>query len=175
MENIKFYVVTFLLIAGAGFLGYGAISSLRDPVYYVNNQTLTTVGELKTGTPIETTTSDTTTPIGDTTASEAPVVAEPVTPSPTPTTTSTTLKNADLIARLQKIPSGTILKTGSKGDDVKAVQQALNILAAAKLTVNSSFDAKTVAAVRKYQTSVKLPSTGQVSDKTLASMIAKLK
>ncbi len=173
MENIKFYVVTFLLVVGAGFLGYGAISSLRDPVYYVNNQTLTTVGELKTGTPIETTTSDTTTPIVDTTASEAPVVAEPATPAPT--ATSTTSKNADLIARLQKIPSGTILKTGSKGDDVKAVQQALNILAAAKLTVNSSFDAKTVAAVRKYQTSVKLPSTGQVSDKTLAVMVSKLK
>ena len=58
---------------------------------------------------------------------------------------------------------------------MKAVQQALNILAAAKLTVNSSFDAKTVAAVRKYQTSVKLPSTGQVSDKTLAVMVSKLK
>ena len=153
-------------------MGYGAISSLRDPVYYVNNQTLTTVGELKTGTPIEPATTDTTTPIVDTTASEAPAVAESVTPAPTTTTTS---KNADLIARLQKIPSGTILKTGSKGDDVKAVQQALNILAAAKLTVNSSFDAKTVAAVRKYQTSVKLPSTGQVSDKTLAAMVSKLK
>ena len=172
MENIKFYVVTFLLVVGAGFLGYGAISSLRDPVYYVNNQTLTTVGELKTGTPIETTTSDTTTPIVDTTTPEVPVVTEPATPAPT---TTPTPKNADLIARLQKIPSGTILKTGSKGDDVKAVQQALNILAAAKLTVNSSFDAKTVAAVRKYQTSVKLPSTGQVSDKTLAVMVSKLK
>ena len=172
MENIKFYVVTFLLVVGAGFLGYGAISSLRDPVYYVNNQTLTTVGELKTGTPIETTTSDTTTPIVDTTTPEVPVVTEPATPAPT---TTPTPKNADLIARLQKIPSGTILKTGSKGDDVKAVQQALNILAAAKLTVNSSFDAKTVAALRKYQTSVKLPSTGQVSDKTLAVMVSKLK
>ena len=172
MENIKFYVVTFLLVVGAGFLGYGAISSLRDPVYYVNNQTLTTVGELKTGTPIETTTSDTTTPIVDTTTPEVPVVTEPATPAPT---TTPAPKNADLIARLQKIPSGTILKTGSKGDDVKAVQQALNILAAAKLTVNSSFDAKTVAAVRKYQTSVKLPSTGQVSDKTLAVMVSKLK
>lgn len=172
MENIKFYVVTFLLIAGAGFLGYGAISSLRDPVYYVNNQTLTTVGDLKTNTPAEDTPADTAAPVADTTTPEAPVVTEPVTPAPSTTTTS---KNADLIARLQKIPSGTILKIGSKGDDVKAVQQALNILAAAKLTVNSSFDEKTVAAVRKYQTSVKLPSTGQVSDKTLAVIVSKLK
>jgi peptidoglycan hydrolase-like protein with peptidoglycan-binding domain len=174
MENIKFYVVTFLLVVGAGFLGYGAISSLRDPVYYVNNQTLTTVGELKTGTSIEPTTSDTTTPVADTAIPEVPTT-EPVTPDPVATTTTSTSKNADLIARLQKIPSGTILKIGSKGDDVKAVQQALNILAAAKLTVNSSFDEKTVAAVRKYQTSVKLPSTGQVSDKTLAVMVSKLK
>ena len=59
MENFKFYVVTLLLIVGAGFLGYGAISSLRDPVYYVNNEKLTTVGDMKSENPDETPIADT--------------------------------------------------------------------------------------------------------------------
>jgi hypothetical protein len=59
MENIKFYAVTLLLVLAAGFLGYGAISSLRDPVYYVNNQTLATVGDVKAGTTSETSTTET--------------------------------------------------------------------------------------------------------------------
>lgn len=180
MENIKFYAVTFLLIVGAGFLGYGAISSLRDPVYYVNNQTaLTTVGELKQGSSPETPAADV--------ASETPATnAEPVTApvaTTTPvapvaetkpeTTTTTGSKNADLIARLQKI-SGT-LKKGTSGDSVKAVQEALNIVAKAGLPTNGSFGAQTEAAVKKFQTSAKLPSTGQVASKTIAALVAKLK
>lgn len=174
MENIKFYVVTFLLIAGAGFLGYGAISSLRDPVYYVNNQTLTTVGDLKTNTPAEEIPADTTAPVVDTAAPEAPAVVEPTTPAPVTTPTANTSKNADLIARLNKI-SGT-LKNGSTGDSVKAVQEALNIVIKAGLPTNGTFGDKTEAAVKKFQTSVKIsPATGQVASKTIAALVAKLK
>ena len=170
MENFKFYAVTFLLIVGAGFLGYGAISSLRDPVYYVNNQTLTTVGDLKTDTdePAPTTESTTPAPTPETTT---PVVTPP---SPTETTTTEASKNADLIARLQKI-SGT-LKVGSKGDSVKAVQEALNIVIKAGLPTNGTFGAQTEVAVKKFQTSVKIsPATGQVASKTLAALVNKLK
>lgn len=170
MENIKFYVVTFLLIVGAGFLGYGAISSLRDPVYYVNNQTLTTVGEMKTNNPAEEIPTDVTTPVVETPVVETPVVTEPVTPTPT----TSTSKNADLIARLNKI-SGT-LKNGSTGDSVKAVQEALNIVAKSGLPTNGTFGDKTEAAVKKFQTSVKIsPATGQVASKTIAALVAKLK
>lgn len=175
MENIKFYVVTFLLIAGAGFLGYGAISSLRDPVYYVNNQTLTTVGDLKTNTPAEEVPADTTAPIADTATPEAPAVVEPITtPAPATTPTTNTSKNADLIARLNKI-SGT-LKNGSTGDSVKAVQEALNIVIKAGLPTNGTFGDKTEAAVKKFQASAKIsPATGQVASKTIAALVAKLK
>lgn len=173
MENIKFYVVTFLLIVGAGFLGYGAISSLRDPVYYVNNQTLTTVGEMKTSNPTEEVPTDATAPAEETPAPETPVAAEP-TPTTTPTETPTASKNADLITRLNKI-SGT-LKNGSTGDNVKAVQEALNIVIKAGLPTNGTFGDKTEAAVKKFQTSVKIsPATGQVASKTIAALVAKLK
>lgn len=185
MENIKFYAVTFLLIVGAGFLGYGAISSLRDPVYYVNNQTaLTTVGDLKQGTPV--------TPASDAITPETPVTPPSDTATTAAATTTTTpvadtkpetpaatsdSKNADLIARLNKI-SGT-LKKGASGDSVKAVQEALNIVAKAGLPTSGSgygtFGAGTEAAVKKFQTSAKLPSTGQVASKTIAALVAKLK
>lgn len=176
MENFKFYIVTLLLIVGAGFLGYGAISSLRDPVYYVNNEKLTTVGDMKSENPDGAPVVDT--PISTDTV---PVVAtpEPTTPAaavetPKTETPAAVTKNADLIARLNKI-SGT-LKNGSKGDGVKAVQEALNIVAKAGLPTNGTFGNQTEAAVKKFQTSVKIsPATGQVASKTIAALVAKLK
>lgn len=180
MENFKFYMVTILLVVGAGFLGYGAISSLRDPVYYVNNETLTTVGDIKSGTPEESPVTETQPePVPDTsvvaTTPEVPVAVPVETPK---TETPAASKNADLIARLQKI-SGT-LKVGSSGDQVKAVQEALNIVAKSGLPTSGTgygtFGPGTEAAVKKFQTSVKIsPATGQVASKTIAALIAKLK
>lgn len=175
MENFKFYAVTFLLIVGAVFLGYGAISSLRDPVYYVNDQTLATVGDLKSGTPVE---------IPETPV-DTPVVVPPIetptaepTPEPVKTEPVATTKNADLIARLNKI-SG-VLKKGATGDSVKAVQEALNIAAKAGLPTSGSgygtFGPGTEAAVKKFQISAKIsPASGQVASKTIAALVAKLK
>lgn len=181
MENMKFYIVTGLLIIGAGLLGYGAIRSLRDPVYYVNKDTLTSVGDLSAGTPAAP--APDTTQVAQTTPADtaAPAVASDTsatatTPAPTTTTstTTTTSKNADLIARLNKI-SGT-LKVGSKGDGVKAVQEALNLVAKAGLPTNGTFGAQTEAAVKKFQTSAKIsPATGAVASKTIAALVAKLK
>lgn len=175
MENFKFYAVTFLLIIGAVFLGYGAISSLRDPVYYVNDQTLATVGDLKSGTPVEIPEAPVDTPVV-VPPTETPTVStepEPV-PEPVKTEPAATTKNADLIARLNKI-SGT-LKNGSKGDDVKTVQEALNIVAKSGLPTNGTFGAQTEAAVKKFQTSAKIsPATGQVASKTIAALVVKLK
>ncbi len=176
MENFKFYVVTLLLIVGAGFLGYGAISSLRDPVYYVNNEKLTTVGDMKSENPDQVPTTDTAAPTDTAPVTTQPEPTTPVTPTETPKTETptATTKNADLIARLQKI-SGT-LKNGSKGDDVKAVQEALNIVAKSGLPTNGTFGAQTEAAVKKFQTSSKIsPASGQVASKTIAALVAKLK
>lgn len=176
MENFKFYIVTLLLIVGAGFLGYGAISSLLDPVYYVNNEKLTTVGDMKSDTSAGTdapavdtaASTETTVPVATNPEPAAPIAAE----TPKAEAPATT-KNADLIARLKKI-SGT-LKNGSKGDGVKAVQEALNIVMKAGLPTNGTFGNQTEAAVKKFQTSAKIsPATGQVASKTIAALVARL-
>lgn len=175
MENMKFYLVTFLLVIGAGLLGYGAIASLRDPVYYVNNKTLTTVGDLKNQTPPESLPESNpseipTDPIADVPTS-ATSPAEPVkTEEPKPTS-----QNTDLIARLKKISSGTVLKNGSSGDSVKAVQEALNIVSNAKLPTTGTFGGQTETAVKTFQKSAGItPQSGQVASKTLAELIKKL-
>jgi hypothetical protein len=158
MENIKFYVVTLLLVVGAGFLGYGAINSLRDPVYYVNNQTLTTVGDIKSGSNPESTPEIPTDTVAPTpspetspnteTGSPVTTITQPETPTQ-PTTTGSLATNAGIKFALQKIASGTVLKKGSTGDDVKALQAALNVVAKSGLPINGTFGAQTEAAVKK--------------------------
>ncbi len=178
MENIKFYAVTLLLVLAAGFLGYGAINSLRDPVYYVNNETLATVGDINAGVTPQQPTEESVAPAATSeTPAEVPAqTPETVTTPETPAATTTTslATNADIKAALQKIAPGTVLKKGSSGDDVKALQAALNAVAKSGLPINGSFGAQTEAAVKKFQTSAKLPSTGQVASKTIAALVGKL-
>lgn len=180
MENIKFYAVTLLLVLAAGFLGYGAINSLRDPVYYVNNETLATVGDINAGTTPPAPTTETPavtpeTPVQNPDTTTPPTTPEtPTTETPAATTTTSLATNADIKAALQKIASGTVLKKGSSGDDVKALQAALNAVAKSGLPINGSFGPATETAVKKFQTSAKLPSTGQVASKTIAALVAKL-
>ncbi len=188
MTNIKFYLVTGLFIIGAGILGYAAINSLRDPVYYANNQEVITaqlgdetIGELtsasqnnltETGGQLTASTSGTK-PTSGTVATSS---VDSTTSSTQSTTTAS--RNTDLIARLKKIPSGTVLKTGSSGDSVKAIQEALNIVAKAGLPTTGTgvgnFGPATETAVKNFQKANSIPQTGQVASQTLAKLIEKL-
>lgn len=60
----------------------------------------------------------------------------------------------------------TTLKNGSKGNDVKTLQTALNKVGNYGLTVDGIFGAKTEAAVRNYQTKKGLSVDGIVGTKT---------
>lgn len=189
MTNIKFYLVTGLFIIGAGILGYAAINSLRDPVYYANNQEIVssqlgdeTIGELTSAS--QNNMNESSGGLASTTSGTPPVTSGTVstsTPTTTPTTSETsssTSRNADLIARLKKIPSGTVLKTGSSGDSVKAVQEALNIVSKAGLPTTGTgvgnFGPATETAVKNFQKANGISQTGQVASQTLAKLIEKL-
>lgn len=63
----------------------------------------------------------------------------------------------------------TTLKRGSKGEDVKSLQNALNKLGYG-LAVDGDFGAKTETAVLKFQAAKKLTVDGIVGAKTLASL-----
>lgn len=202
MGNIKFYLVILLLVAGAGILGYAAINSLRDPVYYVNNQKLATVGDLTSSSEDvlpNANTSDTINTVPTVSGTKANTsgtsvntsATNPVTSTTSGTTSTTTTStttpatngsNADLIARLKKIPAGTVLKQGDKNnntDYVKAVQEALNIAGGAKLpttgTGYGNFGPGTESAVKDFQKTNNIsPQSGQVANQTLAKLIEKL-
>ena len=65
-----------------------------------------------------------------------------------------------------------ILKTGMKGSDVKTVQQVLNKLGYSVGTADGVYGGKTYNAVKTYQTKNKIPVTGTIESKTLASLSA---
>lgn len=62
------------------------------------------------------------------------------------------------------------IKSGAKGDNVKVLQENLNKVINAKLTVDGSFGAKTLAAVKKFQTTYKLTVDGVYGPKSEAKM-----
>ena len=63
-----------------------------------------------------------------------------------------------------------VLRKGSSGPSVKALQQKLNTLGGYGLTVDGSFGAKTDAAVRSYQAGVGVGVDGVVGSKTWSKL-----
>jgi Putative peptidoglycan-binding domain-containing protein len=67
-----------------------------------------------------------------------------------------------------------LLKEGNKGNDVKTLQNNLNILLSIKLVVDGTFGVGTTNAVKEYQRKNQLTSDGIVGDKTWNLMISQL-
>ncbi|MEM6403770.1 MAG: peptidoglycan-binding protein [Cyanobacteria bacterium P01_D01_bin.116] len=62
------------------------------------------------------------------------------------------------------------LKNGSQGEDVKKVQQILNVAINANLTVDGVFGSNTEKAVKQFQTNNNLSSDGVVGPQTWAAL-----
>lgn len=65
-----------------------------------------------------------------------------------------------------------VLKQGSKGNDVKTLQEALNMILGTKLAIDGSFGALTLAAVKQFQKKYGLAVDGSVGPKTKAKFKA---
>lgn len=82
----------------------------------------------------------------------------------------------DEIFAIQVLPyGGEVLKLGSEGEQVNALQDYLNALSAAYLAINpvavtGVFDVQTEASVKEYQKLMRLPETGEV-DRTVWNAI----
>ncbi len=73
-------------------------------------------------------------------------------------------------------PSGAqVLKTGSTGDRVRALQRALNKALSAGLEVDGEFGSKTTAAVKKLQTKAKIKVDGEYGTQSSAKLKELLK
>ena len=89
---------------------------------------------------------------------------EPTTTTTTPTTSTPYTPTTPYTGSL---PSGTV-KSGSKGNDAKAVQTFLNWCINAKLDTDGIIGAKSVAAIKKFQSQYKLDADGIFGAKSLA-------
>lgn len=65
-----------------------------------------------------------------------------------------------------------VLKSGSKGNDVKTLQRALNMILGTKLDTDGKFGPKTLNAVKQFQKKYKLAVDGSVGPKTKAKFKA---
>lgn len=78
------------------------------------------------------------------------------------------MQSVDQVQASRPLPT---LRLGSKGDDVKYLQEALNYHGYT-VTVDSIFGKKTEAAVKQFQKSRKLTVDGIVGQKTWKELIA---
>lgn len=158
-DGVKFYsVITGVVIVLIVVLVFAIRGLTRTVEVAVTDDTL----------PADTTTPE---PI---VVDPAPVTETPVTETPAPTTT--TDDDAALIAKLQTIIDGkVILKQGSKGDQVGALQTFLNKYNKTSTKVDNDFGPGLATAVKAYQSKNGLPVTGQVAEKTIGKMIEWLK
>jgi immune inhibitor A len=85
---------------------------------------------------------------------------------------SSAVITADLAVAPGSTPSDPVLRRGSKGSDVRRLQQALVNLAFDPGTVDGDFGPRTEKAVRAYQTSRGLVGDGIVGKKTWAALHA---
>jgi peptidoglycan hydrolase-like protein with peptidoglycan-binding domain/cell wall-associated NlpC family hydrolase len=71
------------------------------------------------------------------------------------------------------VPIGIVLVSGNTGSKVTALQHLLKA-AGQSVTVTGKYDAKTVAAVKKFQKAKKLESDGEAGQYTLTALFSKL-
>lgn len=87
-----------------------------------------------------------------------------------------TVFNGDEVLNITTLPyPGTVLSTGARGDDVRTLQQYLNVISAANpglpaVNVDGIYGNETRQAVISYQQAFDLPVTGSVDEQTWNSI-----
>lgn len=77
--------------------------------------------------------------------------------------------------KLRPLAIGSDLKLGSYGEDVKTLQQMLNVLGYGPAGKEGLFDAQTVIAIKSFQSAEKLETTGSFNDKTGYQLLNRLR
>jgi len=78
-------------------------------------------------------------------------------------------------ASMRPLPIGTHLQEGSYGEDVKTLQQALDVLGYRPSGKQGLFDSDTVQALKRFQQAEGLEADGEFNDKTGYAMLALLR
>jgi hypothetical protein len=109
---------------------------------------------------------ETTTSLLTTTATLTTTLTTSTTPSTTPTTTTSSTPTTPAT-----LPEGVVLRRGSRGAEVRQVQEALVALGYST-TIDAKFGPATAQAVKSFQASSGLTDDGVVGPATLAALSA---
>ncbi|HEY4503469.1 MAG TPA: peptidoglycan-binding domain-containing protein [Candidatus Paceibacterota bacterium] len=178
MQNFKFLVISILVLAGMGIVGYWAVRTIEPGDIYANKQKQKALEEKnkELAEEIEKLNSELTTT--KTAAAIAATRAPSPAPasSPTPATKPVSSKNQTLINELQKlITDKVVMKEKSKGTRVGTIQTFLNLYNKTSKKVDNDFGKTTTANVIAFQKAVGLKADGQTGPTTYQKMIDWLK
>ena len=175
MENFKFILISIIIIAGMGLLGYWAVRTLEPGDVYVSKQKQIALEEKNQELEKEIR------ELKNQLAALEPKETEKPTVTPTTTTTPTkpatvTYKYQSLINDLQKIVTDKVfMKEGSQGTRVGTVQTFLNIYNKTSKKVDNDFGAGTKTDLIIFQKAEKITADGEAGPGTFQKMIDWLK
>ena len=184
MENLKFILVSIIIITVLGFMGYWAFFTIKpanvlkdeqkqQQLEDRNEELAKEVTDLKNQIAILRSSQPKPTTIEE--PDPAPIIT-PTKPIVTPTKPTTTSKYQNLINELQKLVDDNIfMKEKSAGTRVGTLQNFLNIYNKTSKRVDNDYGATTKADVIKFQKAEGITADGETGPATYRKMIEWLK
>lgn len=169
MQSIGLTFITLIGIVMLGFGGFYSIQKLKDPKAYIvaTDQKVGDLYKINQSSIDEDISLYKTVPI-------IPEIPEPV--ADPIKTTSDTSSDTSLTAKIQKIiDQKIVLKNGSRGAYVGAIQEFMNLYFKKSAKIDNDFGKLLEADLKKFQTQNKISATGQTGPQTLNAMVAWLK
>lgn len=172
MEDFKFILISIIILASVGLLGYWAVSTLEPGDVYLSRQKEKELTERNQALLKEV--ADLKSKLASLEAEQAPVEE---TPEPTPEPTETTpLKHQSLINDLQKLITDKVfMKEKSKGSRVGTVQTFLNIYNKTSKKVDNDYGPGMKQDVMNFQKAEGITADGETGPNTYSKMIEWLK
>jgi hypothetical protein len=177
VENFKFGLISVIILAGIGLLGYWAFATLEpgDVSVYRQKQRIL---EDENGA-LRQEIADLKSELGALEAEVAtntPPAEEPEQETPAPAPTTTTYKNQSLINELEKLIKDNIfMKVGSRGTRVGTIQKFLNLYNKTSKPIDNDYGPGLKADVLAYQKSAGITADGETGPATYRKMIEWLK
>jgi murein L,D-transpeptidase YcbB/YkuD len=177
MEKFKFTLLSIIIIACLGLIGYWAVITIEpgNAHFYKekqleleeeNRELLKEIAELENRIVI----------LEDEKVEPAPATPAPTPKPAAPTTTTTSSKHQGLINELQKLVDDNVfMKVGSKGTRVGTIQTFLNIYNKTTNKIDNDYGTGMKTLVMNYQKAVGITADGETGPTTYKKMIEWLK
>ncbi len=175
MENLKFWLLTLLIIGALGGLGYLAFSTIDSGSEHVNTEKINDLK--KENDELKEQLLNLQTKLDKYEPQEEEIVNEPQAEDKEEVVAKPAIyKNAALIGELEQLIKDNIqMKLKSHGTRVGTVQNFLNLYNNASNKVDNDYGDSTKKAVAAFQKAVGIPSTGESGKATFQKMIDWLK